>query len=225
MSSRSFFSSSVGKKVLVALTGLALLGFLITHLAGNLLVFLGADTFNTYSEALVRNPLVVPAELALLAIFLAHAYNAVRVTLTNRAARPTAYARKSRAGGASRKSVASTTMIVTGLVTLIFVGIHLQGFKYGPYYEATVDGEVVRDLYRLEMEAFGNPLVAGFYALVMALVGSHLWHGFWSAFQSLGAGDTSWSRRLQMVGWGLATLIAAGFFIIPVWAYFVGSSS
>jgi succinate dehydrogenase / fumarate reductase cytochrome b subunit len=211
--------------MLVALTGLALFGFLVMHLAGNLLLLVGPETFNAYSEALVSNPLVIPAEIALLVIFLLHAYNAVRVTLSNRAARPTAYAQKSRAGGASRKSTASTTMILTGLVMLVFVVIHVRSFKFGPYYEATLDGAVVRDLSRLVVEAFGDPLTAGFYALVMILVGTHVWHGFWSAFQSLGAGDTSWTRRLQMVGWGLATILAAGFFFIPVWVYFAGSSS
>jgi len=221
----SFLSSSIGTKVLVALTGLALFAYLILHLAGNALVFLGPDTFNLYSDALISNPLIVPIELGLLAIFLLHVYQAVRVTLANRAARPQRYARTARAGGASRKSAASSTMIWTGLITLVFVVVHVWGFKFGPHYDAVVDGQVVRDLYRLEMEAFSNPWTVAFYAAAVLVVGGHLWHGFWSAFQSLGTGDDRTSRRLQRIGWALAALIAAGFFVIPIWAYFVGSRS
>jgi succinate dehydrogenase / fumarate reductase cytochrome b subunit len=221
----SFLSSSIGTKVLVALTGLALLAYLILHLAGNALVFLGPDTFNLYSDALISNPLIVPIEVGLLAIFLLHIYKAVRVTLDNRAARPEPYARRTRAGGASRKSTASTAMIWTGLVTLLFVAVHVRGFKFGPHYEAVVEGRTVRDLYRLEMEAFSDPLTVAFYAAAVLVVGGHLWHGFWSAFQSLGTGDDRTSRRLQRIGWALAVLLAAGFFVIPIWAYLVGSRS
>jgi succinate dehydrogenase / fumarate reductase cytochrome b subunit len=226
MSSRSsFFSSSVGTKVLVALTGLALFAYLILHLAGNVMVFLGPEIFNSYSDKLISNPLIVPVELGLLAIFLLHIFKAVRATMDNRAARPLAYSRKNWAGGASRKSLASSTMIWTGLFTLVFVIIHVRGFKYGPHYDFDAAGHSIRDLYRLEMEAFSNPVTVAFYAIAVLIVGIHLWHGFWSAFQSLGTGDNRTSRQIQRIGWALAVIIAVGFFIIPIWAHFLGGRS
>ena len=226
MSSRfSLFASSVGAKVLVALTGLALVAYLVLHLAGNLLVFLGPDTFNGYADVLISNPLVVPVEIGLLAVFLVHVVKAIQVTRGNRRARPQPYARKAGAGGASRKSVASTSMIWTGLIVLAFVVLHVRGFKYGPHYDTVVDGRTVRNLYQLEMEAFASLPVVAFYAAAILLVGTHLSHGFLSAFQSLGAGVDRRSRQLQRVGWVLATILAAGFFIIPIWAFLLGSRS
>ena len=99
MSSRpSFFSSSVGSKYLIAFTGLSLVGFLIAHLAGNLLVYVSPEAFNKYSDTLIKNPLVIPAELGLIALFLLHAYKAVRMFVGAREARPVGYAMKEGAG-------------------------------------------------------------------------------------------------------------------------------
>lgn len=221
----SFSSSSVGTKVLIALTGLALFGYLVLHLIGNTLVFFGPTIFNSYSDRLINNPLVVPVELGLLAIFLLHSVKALRLTLANRAARPVKYQRKDRAGGASRKSVASTTMMWTGFATLLFVAVHVRGFKYGPRYQFVLNGRIIRDLYRLEIEAFRNPVMVAFYATAVLIVGVHLWHGFWSALQSLGIDDGRTSRQLQKLGWMLAAILALGFLIIPVWAHLVGSTS
>lgn len=224
-SGSSFLTSSVGTKVLVALTGLALFAYLILHLIGNALIFLGPGIFNTYSDRLISNPLIIPIELGLLAIFVLHIFKAVRATMANRAARPVPYNRKGWAGGTSRKSVASSTMIWTGLFTLVFVVIHVRSFKYGPHYDFDVAGQTVRDLYRLEMEAFNNPLTVAFYVLAVVIVGVHLWHGFWSAFQSLGTGDNRTSRKIQRIGWVLALIMTVGFVIIPIWAHFLGGQS
>ena len=135
--------------------------------------------------------------------------------IANQQARPVAYVQKKYAGSPSRKTVASSTMIVSGLWLLMFVVIHVRQFKYGAEYE--VDG--VRDLYRLEMENFANPLLVGFYVVSMLVVGSHLWHGIASAFQSIGADHPLYTRRLLIWGAILAVLIGAGFAVIPVWVY------
>src|ERR671938_259507 len=103
--------------------------------------------------------------------------------LQNQTARPVKYVKKKSPGRPSRKSLASSTMIVSGLWLLIFIVIHVRAFRYGTEYEWPAGG---RDLYRPEMENFSNPLVVGFYVLSMIVVGSHLWHGVASAFQSLG---------------------------------------
>src|SRR3954462_5273143 len=112
MSSRiRVFSSSVGTKLLVGITGLALFLYLITHIAGNALVFFGPSTFNQYAHTLMSNPLIPVIEIGLLLIFLMHVYKTVRMYPGNQRARPVGYAIKKRAGGPSRKTFASSTMI------------------------------------------------------------------------------------------------------------------
>jgi len=223
----SLFSSSVATKIVIGITGLALFIYLITHIAGNLLIFLGPTAFNQYSHTLVSNPLIPVIEIGLLAIFLIHIYKAVRMFLGNQQARPVAYVQKRSAGARSRKSLASTTMIVSGLWLLIFVIIHVKQFKYGADYVESGSG--YRDLYRLEMENFSNPLLVVFYVLSMFIVGSHLWHGVASAFQSLGASDSSdvgeegtWTALVLKGGKVAAVLIAGAFIVIAIWAHVIG---
>lgn len=214
--------TTVGTKILISLTGLGLVIFLISHVAGNVLVFLGPQAFNEYSHALLSNPLIPIIEIGLLGVFLFHIYKTVRMQLVNRAARPVRYEQKTSAGRTSRKTLASSTMIFSGLWLLAFVVIHVRTFKYGPYYEAA-DG--ARDLYRLEMENFSNPLTVVFYVLTMLVVGSHLWHGTASAFQSLGLVHPRWTPRLLAGGKAFAVFVAGGFAMIAMWAFLMGSRS
>jgi succinate dehydrogenase / fumarate reductase cytochrome b subunit len=214
------FSSSVAEKFLIALTGLALFLYLVVHLAGNALLFLGPETFNGYAHMLITNPLVIPAEIGLAAIFVVHVYKTAVMWWHNRAARPDGYVRRRWAGGPSRKSLASTTMIYTGAVVAVFVVLHVWAFKYGPYYQ--VEGEETRDLYRLVVEFFQSPLNVVFYEVCLVLLGFHLWHGFASAFESLGADEPRYTPRVLLLGKILAVLIAGGFVAIPLWVYFGG---
>lgn len=220
MSSRiRVFSTSVGTKLLIGITGLALFIYLITHIAGNVLIFFGPATFNQYAYMLTSNPLIPVIEIGLVLIFLIHVYKTVTMYLGNQQARPVSYAMKKRQGPPSRKSFASSTMIFTGLWLLIFIVIHVKGFKYGPEYEAAGGA---RDLYRTEMESFANPLTVGFYVLSMLVVGSHLWHGASSTFQSLGLDHPRWTPRLLALGKIMAVVIAGGFIVIALWAHFAG---
>ena len=214
---RRVFSSSVGTKLLIGITGLALFAYLILHLVGNLLIFFGQDTFNAYSHALISNPLVVPVEIGLLLIFLLHVYKAVTNYLANTAARPVRYTKKEWAGYTSRKSLSSSTMIWTGLVTLLFVAVHLKQFKYGAWYQ--IGDPPIRDLYRTEADVFSAPVWVVIYVVCVILVGIHLRHGISSAFQSLGADHPLYTRRLVVWGTVFAILIGGGFAIIPVWVY------
>jgi succinate dehydrogenase / fumarate reductase cytochrome b subunit len=215
---RRVFSSSVGTKLLIGLTGLALFAYLILHLAGNALIFAGPETFNEYSHALISNPLILPIEIGLLAIFLLHVYKAVTNYLANRAARPAGYALKKYAGHTSRKSVASSTMIWSGLVIFFFVLVHVRQFKYGAWYQ-TVSGSPIRDLARTEFEVFSQPLWVAFYVVCTLLVGLHLRHGISSGFQSLGFDHPVYTRRLTMWGVVFAVIIGGGLAFIPVWVY------
>src|SRR5215217_6843256 len=145
--SRSF-GSLITTKLIIGITGVLLFIYLIIHIAGNALVFFGPELFNTYSSKLTSNPLVPVIELGLLVVVLIHVFKAVTMTVRNQAARPAKYTRKKWAGGTSQKSVASSTMILTGLALLIFIPIHVKMFKYGPEYQyGTTE---MRDLYRLE---------------------------------------------------------------------------
>lgn len=215
---RRVFSSSVGTKLLIGLTGLALFAYLILHLAGNALIFAGPETFNEYSHALISNPLILPIEIVLLAIFLLHVYKSVTNYVANRAARPAGYAMKKYAGHTSRKSVASSTMIWSGLVIFFFIIVHVRQFKYGAWYQ-TAGGSPIRDLARTEFEVFSHPLWVAFYVVCTLLVGLHLRHGISSGFQSLGLDHPVYTRRLTIWGVVFAVIIGGGLAFIPVWVY------
>ena len=201
-------ASSIGKKVGMALTGLVVYGFLVGHVVGNFLLFKGdgGEQFNAYSAFLTEHPLLIPIELGLLAAFLLHIYLGISVARQNRRARPEAY-RKVK--GAGRRSWASRSMVFTGLIILIFVVTHLKTFKYADHATGT--------LYQLVMDTFSQPLYAAGYVLAMLVLGFHLWHAFQSAFQTLGfrTSRTFWTASML-----LAVIVAGGFGIIPLWAFF-----
>ncbi len=215
-----FLTSPVGRKILMALTGLFLSLFLVAHLAGNFLIFLGKDLFNEYSHALISNPLIYVAEAGLVLLFVAHFASGILLYRKNQLARPTPYDMKEPAGHTSHKSLASTTMIFSGLFLLVFVPLHLKTFKFGAYYE-TAGAEPIRDLYRLVIEIFQNPLYVLFYVIAMAIVGFHLYHGVGSGFQSLGL---DYRKGLLAFGRGFAVVIAGGFLVIPILLFLFGGN-
>ena len=205
------FSGSVGKKLGMALTGLALYGFLAGHLAGNLLLFKGdgGAQFNAYSEFLLHHPLLVPVELGLVAVFILHVWLAISVSLDNHRARPVGYQVERPTGG---RNWASRTMLYSGLLTFLFLIIHLINFKYGDRAGGT--------LYDLVMQRFKTPFYTGFYVLAMILLGFHLWHSFQSAFQTLGL---ALSQRLRSLSIAVCLVLAGGFGLIPLWIYLSGA--
>ena len=195
----------IDKKVGMALTGIPLYGFLAAHLAGNLLLLKpdGGATFEAYADLLAAQPLLLPAELGLLAIFLVHLYLAVSVTLENWRARPVRYHNRRTAGGGTW---ASRTMIYSGLLVLIFLGLHLVNFKFADRGAGTLHGLVVA--------SFRSPLYGTGYVLAMAVLGFHLWHALQSALQTLGfhAG-----RRAKAISGVFSLVLAGGFALIPLW--------
>jgi succinate dehydrogenase / fumarate reductase cytochrome b subunit len=216
------FSSSIGSKFLIAFTGLSLVIFLVAHLAGNLLFIAGPAAFNEYSHKLISNPLVYVAELGLLAVFVLHIVKTVGLVAGSYSARPQRYAKKKWAkskNDSSRKSVSSSTMIVTGTIVLLFVVTHLATFKFGPYYE-TADG--IRDLYRLQLAVFSNPGYVAFYLVAMGVIVFHLWHGASSAMQSFGIDSPTWTPRVRLMGRGLAVSLGLGFAILPIYTFILG---
>ena len=218
MASRTgLFSSSVGTKILIGVTGFALFLYLLIHIAGNLLVFFGPKVFNQYAYVMEeRNPLLPVIEILLLLVFLVHVYKTVTMFLRNRGARPVRYQKKKYAGPPSRKSLASATMIASGVWLLAFLIVHVKAFRFSPVYPWAEGG---RDLYRQEMENLSNPFVVGFYIVSMVIVGSHLWHGISSALQSLGVDHPKWTPRFLTAGKVFAATIAGAFIVIAVWVF------
>ena len=220
MSSRSrLFGSSVGSKLLIGLTGLALFAYLIVHVAGNALVIVGPDAFNGFHETMTANPLLPVIEIGLALVFLLHIYRTITMYVRNRRARPVGYQMKKPAGSPSRKTLASSTMIVSGLWLVAFLVVHVRAFRFPPRYE-TPTGAM--DLFRIEMENLGHPLTVAFYVLTMLIVGAHLWHGASSALQSLGFDHPRWTPRLLALGKVASVAIAGGFIVITLWVFFVG---
>jgi succinate dehydrogenase / fumarate reductase cytochrome b subunit len=227
-STQSWVWSSLGKKFLMGLSGLALFLFVAVHLSGNLILILGTRTlYNEWTHSLESlGPLLYVIEAGLLGVFLLHIISGTSVWLDKRRARPTPYVKVANAGGPSRKTISSTSMIITGVVLLLFTIVHVRTFKYGPGiaegYVQVINGLEVRDLYRLVIETFSREGYVIFYVAVMVFLGFHLRHGFWSAFQSLGA----MNPRLTPVSYGLGVLLAImiglGFIVLPVWIYFSG---
>lgn len=201
------FSASVAKKLGMAVTGIFLYGFLVAHLTGNLLLLLddGGAAFTAYADFLTTHPLLVPAEIGLIALFVVHIYLAITVSLDNRRARPVGYEVGQSAGG---RSWASRTMIWSGSGLLIFLAVHLTTFKYGDRGTGT--------LYDLVIGSFGAELYAGGYLLALGVIGFHLWHAFHSAFQTLGLSARPFFRRVSIT---LSVLLAGGFASIPAIVY------
>jgi succinate dehydrogenase / fumarate reductase, cytochrome b subunit len=216
---RRLLSSSVGTKLLIGLTGLALFIYLILHLAGNALIFAGPDVFNEYSHALISNPLIIPIEIGLLLVFVLHVYKAGRMWVDNQAARPDKYQKTAYAGHTSRKSFASSSMIVSGAIIFFFVLVHVKQFKFGSWYQVAGSDEI-RDLYRTEIEVFQQPFWVLFYVVGTLVAGLHLRHGIASGFQSIGVDHPLYTKRLTRLGIVLAIVIGGGLAVIPVLIYF-----
>jgi len=221
--------SSVGKKLVMAVTALSLVLFVIVHLIGNLqLLRSNSSSFNAYAHKLEDLGVVLyVAELGLLGIFITHFIIAITIVLKKKDARPVKYFVTKNLGGTSHKSIGSSTMIYTGIVMLIFIVVHLITFKYGPGikegYVKLVHGQDVRDLHRLVVEWFSKEWYVAFYTAVMTLLLLHLRHGFWSAFQSLGLNHAKYNKFIFAVGVFVAITFSLGFLFIPIFIYFTGS--
>ena len=213
--------SSIIRKQIVALTGLLLCGFVTLHLIGNLLMFLGHRAFNLYAHQLTSTPLIYGAEVLLALIFLTHLIFAIKLNIENLFARgDTNYFIKQKTGRGA--TLASSTMPYTGLIILIFVILHIKALKFGNVYWITYDGMEVRDLFRTCLEYFSHPLAVIWYVFSMAVVSMHLYHGFWSLFQSLGCHHPKYTPILQKCSQVYAIVIGIGFSTLPIYCYALG---
>jgi succinate dehydrogenase / fumarate reductase cytochrome b subunit len=234
--------SSLGSKFLMALTGLGLTLFVIAHMIGNLQVFSGPEALNSYAAALKHMPgLLWTARIGLLVIFVLHIIYGVKLWQANRSARPVMYHFKKY----REATLASRTMIWTGLVILAFVLFHLAHYTFGLIGHAQVNdpktGELMtisyldlkdptdpkrQDVYAMTVYGFRNPVISLLYIVSMALLAFHLSHGFQSLFQSLGLNHPRWAPLLKWASLVVALVIFIGNSSMPLAVLFrlVGGS-
>lgn len=231
LNSLTMWKASIVRKYLMAVTGLALVGFLITHLAGNILLFeTTGKAFNEYALMLEKlGSLKELAEIGLFVLFGVHILLAIFLTAENKKARPIKYAvwKSKQSTGSAVASPSARRMIFTGFFILLpFLIFHVLHFAKGPGidqgYSTEVKGENARDLYRLVVEEFHNPWIVAIYVTAMLAMGFHLRHGFWSAFQSLGLLVPRLSKPISILALIIAVALAAGFLAIPMWIYLKG---
>jgi len=225
-----FYASSIGKKILVALTGLMLIGFVFGHLVGNLLIFAGQDAINEYGHLLqtaLHGAGVWIARAGLLAAVLVHIVATVSLTKQNNAARPNKYGQHK----AQVSSKSSHTMIVSGLTILAFIVYHLLhytvrvGNSYNSdAYKIDLHGEKVHNVYKMVIDGFSWAPASIFYLIAMALLCSHLSHGFSSLFQTLGISTDKSEPLFKKAGYAFAGLIFAGnaAIVLSIWLFGYG---
>lgn len=214
--STAFFSSSIGRKYIVAVTGLLLIGFVAAHLLGNLSIFLGADMINSYGQHLRDlGPLLWIARISLLLVVILHIYFTMALWRENKKATPQKYAVQH----TLETTIYARSMRLSGLVILSFVLFHLAQFTWkwvNPEYELWLDAAGQHDIYRMLLAAFSNPWVAGFYLLSVGLLAMHLSHGIGSLFQTLGLASDKLRIRFQRAGLIIAWVFFIGYASIPV---------
>ena len=218
-----FYRSPIGKKLISGLTGLALVTFVVVHLVGNLWLWAGHQAYNAYAHWLESwGGLLYAIEALLLLALLLHMAVGLEIFVGRLRARPQAYQRYQPLGGDRLQSLGSRSMVVTGATLGIFLVAHLLTFKFGPYYSTELRGEAVRDLARLVVEVFRQPVPTLVYSAVLLGLGMHLRHGLWSALQSLGL--LQGPQRVLAVGASLVLAIAIvlGFGVLP-WGVFLGA--
>ncbi|MBI2093427.1 MAG: succinate dehydrogenase cytochrome b subunit [Candidatus Omnitrophica bacterium] len=220
---RSVLRSSVGRKILVATTGLLLLGFILAHLAGNLLIFLGPNTLNAYAKKLRDLGLLLwVARFLLLSAAITHIVLSIQLAIENRRARPIANRRQHYL----ETGIAARSMVATGLLIGFYTAYHLLHFTFRithPGISQGIDAMGRHDVYSMVVLSFQQWPITLFYIGAMALLSLHLSHGFSSSFQSLGWNDDRSLLRLKRAGEVLSLGIFLGYVSIPlaVWLKWV----
>ncbi len=220
---KNIIFSSVGKKFLVGITGIFVCCFALVHIGGNSLLFIGEKAFNLYSYKLTHNHwFLYPVEIILSLIFILHFTLTFWLAFENTKVKPSLP--KLFVPGEKNVSIGSQTMVYTGSLVLIFLILHVIAFRFGTYYETSYDGLVVRDLYRLVVEKFQDPLFVSWYVLCLIVLGIHLSHGVASIFQSLGImpSNAKWPKR---IAYGFIIIVIGGFISQPIFFYFFGGIS
>ena len=215
-------NSTLGRKLIMALTGIFLILFLVVHLAGNLQLLIPdeGESFNLYAHNMSINYFIRSVSIINFAFILLHVVYSIVLTRHNKKARPVAYAE---AKGSTNSTWASRNMGILGTLIFIFLLVHLRGFwyrlKFGLPDKVMVGDFEVDNAFIIVVEAFKNPIYVGFYVLSMVFLAFHLSHGFASAFQTLGLNHKKYTPIIEKVGLGFAILIPTLFALIPIVMY------
>lgn len=213
-------SSTIGRKLLMALTGLFLILFLTVHLIGNLQLITDptGKAFNLYAHFMGHNTLIQTISIGNFSFILLHIIVSIILTRQNKVARGVSYSHEGK-----NASWNSRNMGALGALLLIFIVIHLKGFwfesKFGSLPTATYDGQTVGDLFSVVNAAYSNVWYMVLYVVSMVIVGLHLNHGFQSAFQTLGLNNQKYTPLIKGVGFAYSIVIPALFALIPIWMF------
>ena len=200
-------TSSIGKKLMMALTGLCFCLFLSVHLAGNLTLYGGQAMFDGYAAHLHSlGPLLIVAEWGLVFFTLLHVITGLTLFFQNLKARPARYKVNKRAGG---RTIGSATMPYTGVLVLAFVVFHLINFHFADKSQTTI--------YEIVSRAFGHPLYVAIYIVAMLITAIHVSHGFWSAFQTVGANHPKYMPAIRILSVLFALVVGFGFGLLPIY--------
>ncbi|HIX03734.1 MAG TPA: succinate dehydrogenase cytochrome b subunit [Candidatus Odoribacter faecigallinarum] len=209
----NFFTSSIGKKFIMSITGLFLILFLCVHLTVNLLLLVSPEAFNAGCEFMAL-PVIKVIEPILALGFIIHIIWASVLTLQNQKARPTKYALRNQSQNCTW---ASRNMYILGALVLAFLALHIctiwYNFKFGD----------ITDHYELVSSRLEQPVYGIIYIIAAILLGLHLSHGFWSAFQTIGFSNQIWRKRLEYVAYFFAFVFGIGFSIIPLYFMIFGA--
>ena len=223
-----FLTSSIGQKFVMALTGIFLILFLVVHLIGNLQLIKddGGEAFNIYAYFMTHNPLIKTISYLLYAFILLHAVQGIMIWRNNQSARG---AQRYAVNHARPSERASRNMAWIGIIIFVFLALHMYQFWFQMHWGNLVYVEYdtypypVKDLYSLVAASYQNSGFVAFYVISMAVVGYHLWHGFWSAFQTLGLNHRKYTPLIKGLGMAYAIVVPALFALIPVWMYVMGT--
>jgi len=199
-------SSSIGKKLMMAITGLCFCGFLAIHLIGNLTLYSGESLFTSYVNHLhAYDPIIKVAEWILLSLAIVHVSTGTILFLQNLKARPIRYAVKKNAGG---RTIGSSTMPYTGFLILLFILLHLFDFHFADRTQRT--------LYQIVSEVFASPAYSFIYILAVVIAAIHISHGLWSAFQTIGANHPKYMPFIRGLGIAFSVIVGIAFGFIPI---------
>ena len=208
---RGFMDSTIGRKVVMAITGAILFGFVLAHMLGNLQVYLGPEAMNNYAvflrQMLHGTGLWIARAILLVAVVL-HIWSAASLTLTSRRARPEGY----RLEKWKESTYASRTMRWGGVILLLFIIYHLLHFTTGTLHQSFIEG----DVYHNFVAGFRNVWVSAFYIFAMLALGLHLRHGLWSMCQTLGVSHPRYIRMAHVGAWIFAAIVVIGNISFPL---------
>lgn len=217
------FTSTLGRKLLMALTGLFLILFLIGHVSGNMLLFKddGGQAFNEYAKFMTTNPAVKILSYLTYISIIAHVVYAIILSAKNKKARPIGYAESK---ASTNSTWNSRNMGILGTIILIFIVVHLQNFwaemHWGGIPVVNYESCEYKDLYSVVYGAFSNIGLVALYVVAMAFLGFHLNHGFASAFQTLGLNHKKYTPAIKFIGTAFSIIVPALFASMPIYIYF-----